>query len=48
MASDEVPGVFLTNRKSRSNEPQLYDLTATILSEFGIAPTQGMIGRTVF
>jgi predicted AlkP superfamily phosphohydrolase/phosphomutase len=48
MAADLVPGVFLSNRKSRSGEPQLYDLTATIMGEFGVAPTEGMIGRSVF
>ena len=48
MASDAVPGVFLSNRKSRTDEPQLYDLTATVLGEFGVGPTQGMIGRSVF
>jgi hypothetical protein len=48
MAAESVPGVFLSNRKSRSVEPRLYDLTATILREFGVAPTEGMIGRSVF
>ncbi|HEX8984676.1 MAG TPA: alkaline phosphatase family protein [Bryobacteraceae bacterium] len=48
MAAETVPGVFLSNRKSRSDEPRLFDLTATILREFGVAPTEGMIGRPVF
>jgi hypothetical protein len=43
-----VPGVFLSNRKSRVAEPALYDMTATVLGEFGVSPTEGMIGRTVF
>jgi predicted AlkP superfamily phosphohydrolase/phosphomutase len=48
MASDLVPGVLLSNRKVRAADPQLYDLTATIMGEFGVSPTEGMIGRTVF
>ncbi len=48
MAADSVPGVFLSNRKIRATEPQLYDLTATVLGEFGVSPTEGMIGRPVF
>jgi predicted AlkP superfamily phosphohydrolase/phosphomutase len=48
MASDEVPGVLLSNRKIRVENPQLYDVTATILSEFGVPKTSGMLGQTVF
>jgi predicted AlkP superfamily phosphohydrolase/phosphomutase len=48
MASDEVPGVLLSNRKVRAAEPQLYDITATILNEFGVRNTEGMIGQPVF
>ena len=48
MASDQVPGVLLSNRKIRANAPQLYDITATILSEFGVAGTRDMIGRSVY
>jgi predicted AlkP superfamily phosphohydrolase/phosphomutase len=48
MASDEVPGVLLCNRKVRTAEPQLYDITATILSEFGVRKPANMIGQTVF
>jgi len=48
MASDEVPGVLLSNRKVRAAQPQLYDIPVTILSEFGIARQEGMIGQTVF
>lgn len=48
MASDQVPGVLLSNRKIRAREPQLYDITSTILKEFGLANTEGMIGKPVF
>jgi predicted AlkP superfamily phosphohydrolase/phosphomutase len=48
IASDEVPGVLLSNRKVRASAPQLFDITATILSEFGIAKTNTMIGQSVY
>lgn len=48
MASDEVPGVLLANRKIRAADPQLYDVTATILDQFGVPKPQAMIGRPVF
>jgi predicted AlkP superfamily phosphohydrolase/phosphomutase len=48
MAADEVPGVLLSNRKIRLENPQLYDVTATILSEFGVPKQSGMLGQTVF
>ena len=48
IAADEVPGVLLSNRKIRLENPQLYDVTATILSEFGVPQASGMLGRTVF
>lgn len=47
MAADQVPGVLLSNRKVRAPAPQLYDITTTILAEFGVGPGQGMIGRSV-
>ena len=48
MASDEVPGVLFSNRKVRAAEPRLWDVTATILSEYGVRKPANMIGRTVF
>ena len=48
MAAHLVPGVLLSNRKIVAAEPQLYDIASTILGEFGIANTAGMIGRSVF
>lgn len=43
-----VPGVLLSNRKIAANTPALTDIAPTILAEFGIAKTQGMIGKSVF
>jgi len=48
IAAEHVPGVFLSNRKSRILHPQLQDITATVLAEFGISPARGMTGRRVF
>ena len=48
IASDEVPGVLLSNRKVRAAAPQLVDITATILNEFGVAKTATMIGQSVY
>ena len=42
-----VPGVLLSNRKIAAISPALTDIAPTVLSEFGIAKTNGMIGRTV-
>jgi bisphosphoglycerate-independent phosphoglycerate mutase (AlkP superfamily) len=43
-----VPGVLLSNRKITANAPALTDIAPTILAEFGIVKTQGMIGQSVF
>jgi predicted AlkP superfamily phosphohydrolase/phosphomutase len=43
-----VPGVLLSNRKIAADAPALTDIAPTILSEFGISKTDGMIGRSVF
>jgi predicted AlkP superfamily phosphohydrolase/phosphomutase len=48
MAPDEVPGVLLSNREFRAADPQMVDVPATILSEFGVPPAPGMLGHTVF
>jgi predicted AlkP superfamily phosphohydrolase/phosphomutase len=48
MASNEVPGVILSNREIRAGAPQLWDVTATVLKEFGVQKTAGMIGKEVF
>lgn len=48
IAAHLVPGVFLSNRKSRLPDPRLEDLTVTLLAEFGVAPGPGMAGRGIF
>jgi len=40
-----VPGVLLTNRKITLDQPALYDLTVTILDEYGIPKPPEMIGQ---
>jgi predicted AlkP superfamily phosphohydrolase/phosphomutase len=46
-AAEVIPGILLANRAIVSESPALFDLTATILAVFGIAPTEGMIGKNV-
>jgi predicted AlkP superfamily phosphohydrolase/phosphomutase len=48
IAANIVPGVFISNRKSRVEAPALADLTVTLLAEFGIPPDRDMEGRPVF
>ena len=48
MAADEVPGVLLSSRKIRASQPRMYDVPATILSEFGVRGTKDLLGQTVF
>jgi predicted AlkP superfamily phosphohydrolase/phosphomutase len=48
MASDLVPGVLFSNRPVRLPSPHLWDITATILGEFGVPKASGMIGQSVF
>jgi predicted AlkP superfamily phosphohydrolase/phosphomutase len=48
MASDQVPGVLFSNRLIRADAPHLWDITATILGEFGVRQESGMIGQSVF
>jgi predicted AlkP superfamily phosphohydrolase/phosphomutase len=43
-----VPGVLISNRKSRSADPHLYDLTVSLLEQFGIGPGAGMIGHSIY
>jgi predicted AlkP superfamily phosphohydrolase/phosphomutase len=43
-----VPGVLFSNRKTALADPQLYDVTVTILREFGLNPAPEMIGRSLF
>ena len=39
-----VPGVFLSNRQITIDTPALYDLTVTVLDEFGVPPLPEMVG----
>ncbi len=48
IAAAAVPGVLLGNRRPRIPNPQLKDLTVTILKEFGVAPDAAMSGRAVY
>jgi predicted AlkP superfamily phosphohydrolase/phosphomutase len=48
IAPQFVPGVLLSNRKSKIADPHLYDLTVTMLSEFGISKPSEMIGRPIY
>ena len=40
-----VPGVFLSNRQITMDTPALYDLTVTVLDEFGVPPLPEMVGE---
>ncbi|HXM92752.1 MAG TPA: alkaline phosphatase family protein [Candidatus Dormibacteraeota bacterium] len=44
----KVPGVVLSNRKIRAENPSLTDIAPTILEEFGIARPDTMKGRSIF
>jgi len=47
MAPSVVPGVLITNGEVVLEDPRLEDLTVEILSQYGIEPTPGMVGRQV-
>jgi len=47
MDPDVIPGILLTNRKSKIEYPALYDLTATILDIFDIDKPKEMIGKSI-
>ncbi|HET8922326.1 MAG TPA: alkaline phosphatase family protein [Candidatus Acidoferrum sp.] len=44
----KVPGVILSNRTIRKNNPTLMDIAPTVLAEFGIAHPATMLGHSVF
>jgi len=48
VAASRVPGVFLSNRRSRVPAPRLPDVTATVLAEFGLPLPSQMSGRPIF
>jgi len=43
-----VPGVLISNRKSRAPDPHLYDLTVSLLEQYGIGAGAGMIGHSIY
>jgi len=47
MSPDVVPGVLLVNRKLRGEGHDLTDVTATVLSHYGIKPLPDMTGEPV-
>ena len=46
--AEEVPGILISNRKIRVEQPALTDLAPTILAEFGVPPDPAMVGRPLF
>ncbi len=48
MAPEVVPGIFLANKRINSDDPALWDLAPSILGEFGLPKTEGMVGKNVF
>jgi hypothetical protein len=46
--SREVPGVLLVNRPIKATDPDLMDLTVSILRYFDVRPRQGMRGEPAF
>ena len=47
MAPEVVPGILLVNRKLSADGHDLTDVTATILSHYGVRPTEAMIGDPI-
>jgi predicted AlkP superfamily phosphohydrolase/phosphomutase len=47
MAPEVVPGVLLVNRRLPGDGHDLEDLTVTLLRHFGVAPAEGMTGRSI-
>ncbi|MBI5410344.1 MAG: alkaline phosphatase family protein, partial [Nitrospirae bacterium] len=43
-----VPGIILSNRKIKKDNPALYDVAPSILTEFGIKPDEEMVGKQIF
>src|ERR1035441_8833781 len=48
IAAEAVPGILVVNRKIALIDPQLKDLTVTILKEFGVPPAAEMKGRPIY
>jgi predicted AlkP superfamily phosphohydrolase/phosphomutase len=48
IAADAVPGILVGNRRPVVGDPNLKDLTVTILQQFGVSAAPGMKGRNVY
>lgn len=48
MDPEVVPGIVLSNRQIHREAPHLVDVTATILAWYGLGPSEGMRGRSIF
>lgn len=48
MAAEEVPGILFSNKKIRLQDPKLFDLTVSVLNEFGIEKLPEMVGEPIF
>jgi predicted AlkP superfamily phosphohydrolase/phosphomutase len=46
--ASDVPGVLLTNRSLRAQNPELKDVTVSVLSLFGVGSGSGMHGQVVY
>lgn len=46
-APDVLPGIVFANRKITAEAPALYDLTASVLSVFGVDTPEEMIGKNI-
>jgi predicted AlkP superfamily phosphohydrolase/phosphomutase len=47
-AAEVTPGIVLTDRPIKAEAPALFDLTATILQEYGIERPADMVGKPIF
>jgi hypothetical protein len=48
IAAHFVPGVLISNRKSKLEDPRLPDLTVSLLNEFGVNKPEGAVGRNIY
>jgi predicted AlkP superfamily phosphohydrolase/phosphomutase len=48
MDPEVVPGILLTNRPIAGEGHHLVDVTATILAWYGLSPSEGMTGKSIF
>ncbi len=48
MAAELVPGIIFSNKKINSDDPKLFDLAPTILSEFNVEKNDDMVGKSIY